>query len=761
MSDSSENRIMGWIGASLTRKVGAGLVAMAVLLLLAIGAIFRQVQQQRSDANVIYVAGRQRMLSQRIANYTLRAIRGEAQAIDELQAAADEFDRSLKGLRDGDAALGLPPAPASVRPQLDAIDEMWQPDYQNVQIVLEAAAVGGQVQALALSLGERNEALLAASEAAVTALEDANAAISTISFAQQLSISAERLARFVLAISQGQIDAAPQLAEETQRFDEILYVLLLGSDQAGSPAREQLLAVQAAWEPFSADVQALLASYEKALHASRAVVASSEPLLQASDMAARLFQQEAQGKVARMLQFLVGVAVVFMLIFGFVLWATGRAIRPLAAMAEVTRAIAKGDLSTRVDVASIDEIGVLAAAFNQMTEDLQRTTVSRDYVDNILTSMTEALIVVDSEAAIQTVNQATCHLLGYAEEELIGQPIGTIIGQDSQHSRPEDGPLSLADPGNEELIREGSSSGVERTYLAKDGRVIPVLFSSSVMRDEAGGVHGIVCVARDITERKRAEEELKTFAAKLERSNRELQDFASVASHDLQEPLRKIQAFGDRLKAKCGEALSDEGRDYLERMQNAAGRMQTLINDLLTFSRVTTQAQPFVPVDLAGMAREVVSDLEMRIEQVGGRVDVGELPTIDADPTQMRQLLQNLIGNALKFHRQEEMPVVKIRGKLLNGQERRPAGGCPVDELCQIIVEDNGIGFDEKYLDRIFTPFQRLHGRSAYEGAGIGLAICRKIAERHGGSITAKSTPGQGATFIVTLPVKQAKLRET
>ncbi|HEV3468033.1 MAG TPA: ATP-binding protein [Pyrinomonadaceae bacterium] len=245
---------------------------------------------------------------------------------------------------------------------------------------------------------------------------------------------------------------------------------------------------------------------------------------------------------------------------------------------------------------------------------------------------------------------------------------------------------------------------------------------------------------------RRSEAELKVFAAKLESSNRELQDFASVASHDLQEPLRKIQAFGDRLKTKYGDALGDGGRDYLERMQNAASRMQTLINDLLTFSRVTTKAQPFVAVDLREVAGGVVSDLEARVERSGGRVEMGEMLTLEADPLQMRQLLQNLIGNALKFHRPGEPPLVRVWCE----RAASVAG-----DLCRIHVADNGIGFDEKYLDRIFTVFQRLHGRQAYEGTGVGLAVCRRIAERHGGSITAASQPGRGSTFLVTLPVTQ------
>src|SRR5438477_1151667 len=262
---------------------------------------------------------------------------------------------------------------------------------------------------------------------------------------------------------------------------------------------------------------------------------------------------------------------------------------------------------------------------------------------------------------------------------------------------------------------------------------------------------------QEVVERQQAEERLRATAVRLERSNRELQDFAYVASHDLQEPLRKVQAFGDRLKAACSKSLGAEGRDYLERMEAAAKRMQILIDDLLAFSRVTTKANPFEVADLNKIVSEVLSDLEVRIQQTDARVDLGELPTLDADPLQMRQLFQNLIVNALKFHQVGRPPVVKIRTQPARPPTEASSGNVPTNGLCQITVEDNGIGFEEKYLDRIFVLFQRLHGRTAYEGTGIGLAICRKIADRHGGSITAKSTPGEGSTFIITLPLKQPK----
>ena len=258
-------------------------------------------------------------------------------------------------------------------------------------------------------------------------------------------------------------------------------------------------------------------------------------------------------------------------------------------------------------------------------------------------------------------------------------------------------------------------------------------------------------------QRKMAQDRLEKTAAMLSQSNRELQDFASVASHDLQEPLRKIQAFGDRLKTKCEQQLSDDGRDYLHRMLNAAQRMQTLINDLLTFSRVTTKAQPFSKVDLAVVVREVLSDLEVRIEQSGGTVEVSDLPVIDADPLQIRQLFQNLIANALKFRKPNEPPIVKISAQSNSFNAEGASWALASSETLELRITDNGIGFDEKYLDRIFTVFQRLHGRNTYEGTGVGLAVCRRIVERHGGSITARSQPDRGATFIVKLPVNHTR----
>jgi light-regulated signal transduction histidine kinase (bacteriophytochrome) len=242
-------------------------------------------------------------------------------------------------------------------------------------------------------------------------------------------------------------------------------------------------------------------------------------------------------------------------------------------------------------------------------------------------------------------------------------------------------------------------------------------------------------------------------AEELARSNSELEQFASVASHDLQEPLRKIRMYCGRFQKRFGDGLAEEAASDLSRMASAAERMQRLIDDLLSFARVTSRKREFEPVDLGEVAREVVGDLEARIDELRAQVEIGALPTVSGDRAQLSQLFQNLVSNALKFHRQGVTPTVRVRSEIVRAQSPRFAGESPAGNLCLITVDDNGIGFDPKYADRIFSAFERLHSRADYEGTGIGLSIARKIAWRHRGELIATSSPGVGSTFTLTLPL--------
>jgi len=259
---------------------------------------------------------------------------------------------------------------------------------------------------------------------------------------------------------------------------------------------------------------------------------------------------------------------------------------------------------------------------------------------------------------------------------------------------------------------------------------------------------------QEIRGKNRIEKELRLLNIKLEQSNRDLQDFAQIASHDLQEPLRKVQSFSDRLVIKYADELSPDARDYIQRMQHAAKRMQTLINDLLTFSRVTTKNQPFNSINLHTVINDVLIDLETTIEDTKAIIHVPQLPALEADPLQMRQLFQNIISNAIKFHRPEVSPIISIAAEII--KKRDEAYG-HLRDYCKITIKDNGIGFDEKYAEQIFTVFQRLHSQQQFAGTGVGLAVCRRIVERHQGVIQAKSTINSGSVFTILLPLTQKK----
>lgn len=338
--------------------------------------------------------------------------------------------------------------------------------------------------------------------------------------------------------------------------------------------------------------------------------------------------------------------------------------------------------------------------------------------------------------------------LNKAGEELLGVERAQLIGKNDFDVFPESEARFFTQK-DRDVLDGGALVDIPREPIHTTTRGLRQLHTKKVpLLDTSGRPAFLLGISEDITDRLATEDALQQRTEELARSNADLEQFAYVASHDLQEPLRKIVTFGDRLKAAAGDSLPEVAADSLERMQSAARRMRQLIDDLLHYARVTTLARPFESVELGAVVAEVLGDLEHRVESSGGRVEVEPLPALDMDRVQMRQLVQNLLANALKFARPGVPPVVRVSAVLT--PERSPS-------RCELRVADNGIGFDEKYLTRLFAPFQRLHGRSEYEGTGMGLAICRKIAERHGGTITARSAPDEGTTFIVSLPLRQPR----
>lgn len=451
-------------------------------------------------------------------------------------------------------------------------------------------------------------------------------------------------------------------------------------------------------------------------------------------------------------------------------------------LSQVTRALSRfgsEDLGEDLPLDRTDEIGVLARTYVAMSEKIQEQVVKLENEERrqraILQTSAEGIIVTDSLGTVEAFNPAAEHILGYTAAEAIGRNVDEMI----EPLRDGNGSL-VAPSGEDDHIWTRMARGGEADGRRSDGQPVPLMVTWSGF--DLNGEKKYTFFLQDISERKQAEQvreqlvealdkerlRLKRLSETLEervkqrtldlvrinralgQRNRELQDFAFVASHDLQEPLRKIRSFADLLKMEHGDKLDSEAQFYVDRMYESADRMSRLISDLLAFSSVTATDQPSESIDLRLVAQDVLSGLRASIVETGAEVMLGDLPVVEAYPSQIRQLLHHLVENALKFRRPNVHPVVRVYS--LPEDECAQSGG---EGVCCIVVEDNGMGFDEKYLDRIFSPFQRLHGSDDYEGTGMGLSICRRIVERHDGVITASSVPGKGSKFIVRLPLNQ------
>jgi PAS domain S-box-containing protein len=449
-------------------------------------------------------------------------------------------------------------------------------------------------------------------------------------------------------------------------------------------------------------------------------------------------QAEAEAAGALLQTVLIGGTVLAAgLSVGLALLLTQDIVGPITRLATTAQAIAGGQRYQRVGLKRGDEIGVAADAFDRMTEQLQATILRSEA---ILDTAAEGIVGLDAAGRVTFINPAAVQMLGSTEEALLGQDAaGWIVPEPATESplpsaaSEEASPISLA-------VRQGvtASGAGELVPQHDEANRLAVEYACAPLR-EFGELRGAVLTFRDVTERRAAQQALEERNRELARSNADLEQFAYVASHDLQEPLRAIVSYLQLLERRYAEQLDERAGRYIGHAVEGGHRMQTLINDLLTYSRVGRRGEEMEPVEMRAIFDRVLNNLQIAIEESQALVTYAEpLPTIVADQTQMYQLLQNLLANAIKF-RGEATPRIHFWA------ER-------VGTAWQFSVQDNGIGIAPEYRERVFVLFQRLHGRDEYAGTGIGLAVCKKIVERHGGELWVEETPGGGSTFHFTIP---------
>ena len=363
--------------------------------------------------------------------------------------------------------------------------------------------------------------------------------------------------------------------------------------------------------------------------------------------------------------------------------------------------------------------------------DFQAAVSSAELFRQLLESAPDAIVGIGADGAIAFVNAQTEKLFGYTREELIGERVEKLVPPRYHGAHAGHRTGYFTDPRTRPM-----GAGLDLYGLRRNGTEFPAEISLSSIETEDGLL--ATAAIRDITDRKNAERDLARHAAELQRSNVELSQYAYVASHDLQEPLRMVVTYTDRLAEHLDGQLDAHAQEWADYVVEGATRMQSLIEGLLEFSRVRPEDAVFVEIDCAVVLRRALANLQAAIQESGATVTHDPLPTISADPVQLLQLFQNLIGNALKFHG-EERPAVHV-GAVREGGN------------WHFSVRDNGIGIDAGDAERIFVLFQRLHSKDAYAGAGIGLALCKKIVDAHHGRIWVESETGAGATFHWTVP---------
>ena len=419
---------------------------------------------------------------------------------------------------------------------------------------------------------------------------------------------------------------------------------------------------------------------------------------------------------------------------GLSLFDAARAGNTQTARASVGLSKGEADLPIEIGVNHFltSEGTFVLASISDMTE-RRRAEIANRQLAAVVENSEDAIISKNLNGIILSWNKSAERIFGYSAEEVVGQSINLLIPEDKRHEET----AILA------KLKSGQAlDHFESIRIHKNGQRIVLSLTSSPIRDMDGRVIGASKIARDITERKKTELRIQESLKELERKNKELDEFTYVSSHDLQEPIRKLVSFSKLLKQDLGADLNEQAERDLGFIVDAATRMRCLIQDLLALSRAGRAAMKHEPVSLTDCVRKATEALEMRMQETKAKIFCNDLPSITGDATLLTQLFQNLIGNAIKFQTNDRRPEIHISVE-------------PKDAMWYLAVKDNGIGIQQEYLERIFAPFQRLHNRREYEGTGIGLSICRKSVERHGGEIWAESRLGEGTTFHFTLPISE------
>lgn len=418
------------------------------------------------------------------------------------------------------------------------------------------------------------------------------------------------------------------------------------------------------------------------------------------------------------------VAVILALVFlGFALWMayrlTKRIVGPIQNLIQSTKQLSEGNLKSRATIYDVDEIGLLAHAFNVMAANLEQSTVSRGYIESILESMFNCVLVLDEKGIILTVNRLTVQTFGYSKAELIGLSMSEIIHED----------ISSIDP----------NSNIETEAYTRSGEKFLVLVSVAVLDEQAKMPSKLrVCVIKDISESKRLESEIKERNLALSAANQELEAFSYSVSHDLRAPLRIIDGFSQALVEDAGDQLQGEAKVHLERIRSGVQRMGQLIDAVLNLSRLTRAAMNITDLDFTVMGKSIMAELHNLEPHRKIEVMIHEGMHARGDVVLMKVTLENLLGNAWKYTSKKEIAKIEFGKKMQNGME-------------VFFVKDNGAGFDMNYAKKLFTPFQRLHTQSEFSGTGIGLASVKRIIHRHAGTIWVESAVNEGTTFYFTL----------